>query len=194
MSENKHTPGPWEIKEVIDAYGERILVVVSTQDEPMGKPIVAAPYGAEIDIDNGDDYAVDPDFCESFGNMRLCAAAPELLEALKECCEEISIFDVPRCYACRVVDGHCAAKESCKVYKAIKKAEGGENAPTDIIRSVELFNEDELTLDSDEYDQVFESSIVDGVRLFPYVDDVQGNKIFLDLSGYLKQWRKNHGR
>lgn len=51
----------------------------------------------------------------------------ELLDALKENCEEVSGFDVPRCYACRVVNGHCAAKELCKVYKAIKKAEGGES-------------------------------------------------------------------
>lgn len=66
--------------------------------------------------------------------------------------------------------------------------------PSDVVRSVKLLNEDELKLDSDEYDQAFESSIVDGVRLFPYVEDGQGNKIFLDLSGYLKQRSKNHGR
>lgn len=56
-------------------------------------------------------------------NSRMKDKNAELLAALKSCCEEAMGFDVPRCYACRVADGHCVTMEYCKVWKAIQKAE-----------------------------------------------------------------------
>jgi hypothetical protein len=66
-----------------------------------------------------------------------------------------------------------------------RKHSNCDNFKTHTVKKVMLFNEDELQLDGDEYDQVFESSVVDGVRMFPCITDNQGNKIFLDLSNII---------
>ena len=65
----------------------------------------------------------------TIANARLIAAAPELYEALRECCEEAMGDNVPRCYACRKdKDGHCmaAVEKRCVVYAALEKAGGKE--------------------------------------------------------------------
>ena len=96
------SPAPWELE--IDHTPWRANVIA-----------VNASDGDEVVRDCFEDDA------------RLIAAAPDLYEALRDCCEEAMGDNVPRCYACRKgEDGHCmaATEKRCAVYAALEKAGG----------------------------------------------------------------------
>ena len=69
----KHTPGPWRIKS--DPMHFDTLTTVEG-----GAIGVRKPFGVQMIVQVGG----DSDFQEAEANARLIAAAPELLEALKE--------------------------------------------------------------------------------------------------------------
>lgn len=105
MSEKKHTPGPWEIKD-----GRYI-------DSPSGWIADVLSYPAYR-------AATDNDSEEQKANARLIAAAPDLLEALKAC--ELAMDtaalhglpqELPPTYRDSWADAHIAARA------AIAKAE-----------------------------------------------------------------------
>ena len=111
MSEEKHTPGPWETQthisldrlEIRDADGRRIAECA------MDFPMSAKTHDA---------------------NAHLIAAAPDLLEALKDCCVIARPGNPSSC--CPVYrpgeHGGCAENEcvECDIWKAIQKARGGD--------------------------------------------------------------------
>jgi hypothetical protein len=73
MSNTKHTPGPW----MVDRPGT--LFHIRTMDEINGTVATCDPC----------DFATQ----EQLANARLIAAAPELLEALRELVESVAISD-----------------------------------------------------------------------------------------------------
>lgn len=111
-NEQKHTPGPWrENGSVVTAQGSMALVVanVRCQLDPIVRPDAAAKTFAERDA-----------------NARLIAAAPELLEALKECARLLNVAfdfegDVFRKEHNNSVDAICAARAA--IAKATGKGE-----------------------------------------------------------------------
>lgn len=105
---SNHTPGPWVVLND-DSLNDIGIASMSLYQQGNSKcRICLIPKNS------------DEDLC----NAHLIAAAPDLLESLKDCCDEASGFTAPHCYACRIENGHCATKDVCKVWKAIQKAEG----------------------------------------------------------------------
>lgn len=97
----KHTPGPWALGQPGAEQFEGVLV-------PDGKRVIWAPDGMEVALarDRGG---------ETRANARLVAAAPELLEALRELLDRL--YDPTPC-AWKASAHYSAARA------AIAKAEG----------------------------------------------------------------------
>jgi hypothetical protein len=71
MSEVKHTPGPWQVER--DRQHAQVFHVVGPSEIVMGLDGICSPHRLN-----------DRTFNEDEANMRLIAAAPDLLEALKQ--------------------------------------------------------------------------------------------------------------
>ena len=78
MSEIKHTPGPWRI--AVDSWGRTEIESDNPRDnaETDQVLVLASSIGGRIHGENFDDYS------EVEANVKLIAAAPELLEALTQ--------------------------------------------------------------------------------------------------------------
>lgn len=88
MSEQKHTPGPWEV----DDHAGRLEIV--------GRPTwKCRRFGVDGEwrVATIDDLSEDQDGAESEtqANASLIAAAPELLDALKAMAKEFRQLDLP---------------------------------------------------------------------------------------------------
>ena len=129
MPETKHTLGPWEVYRTKESdkakYQSGVNFIVQTVSED-GCSI------AEICSKQSDDLSIED------ANARLIAAAPRLLEALKEACEVIEDLDIgPNYYTeeCDIKEGHCGhlacerigciPRKLARALTAIKEAEGG---------------------------------------------------------------------
>jgi hypothetical protein len=89
---SKHTPGPWHVKRDNGIYAK---------DRYIGLSLEGHLYGSDLP-------------CET--NARLMAAAPELLEALKELYNASLVMEQPRFY-----------KALAEAKKLIAKIEGNES-------------------------------------------------------------------
>lgn len=104
MSKLKHTPGPWQVsggRSRQDAYGHTV--------GPDGFGIACVFY---CDRTTADHIA-------SLADARLMAAAPELLEALKEAKDGLRYWEPQTAHGAREMARICALVDA-----AIKKAEG----------------------------------------------------------------------
>lgn len=75
MSEQKHTPGPWEVSGATHIWSPTAHANVASVSEPRGE---GSDVGYQPLKRNS------PDFEEACANARLIAAAPDLLEALSD--------------------------------------------------------------------------------------------------------------
>lgn len=77
----KHTPGPWELFETTNHEGDETISIRGNGE-----------FIATMDVQSikGEPYALPPN---SAANARLIAAAPDLLEALKDIAETASYCD-----------------------------------------------------------------------------------------------------
>lgn len=115
MIKSKHTPGPWEV------FDNGLLLV-----EKEGHPICGC--GTSF-IGNGGECAVWQ-VERNKANANLIAAAPDMLDALEDCC----VIAKPENQACCCPvyrpgeHGGCAENEDgeCHIWKAIQKARAGE--------------------------------------------------------------------
>ena len=103
----KHTPGPWITRagETNDKYGRTLGVVVDESNND-GVSKAVCYVSPESDITD-----------EDVANAKLIAAAPELLEALKEL----------QAYANKTIGNHGPIAMWSKVREAIAKTEGTNN-------------------------------------------------------------------
>jgi hypothetical protein len=103
MSNTRHTPGPWEVY----TWADKTEVGVSPCDM------------SRSDIADCNTDCTDISYEEKLANARLIAAAPELLEALRE------LVDVQGC-DCSYLGNECenckAARRKCTA--ALSKVEG----------------------------------------------------------------------
>jgi hypothetical protein len=74
---SKHTPGPWTVG-ARGKYGTHNANIIFSNG---GEGSVATVYGLPMHTNLEE---VDPKYAEGMANARLIAAAPELLEALRE--------------------------------------------------------------------------------------------------------------
>lgn len=113
MSEAKHTPGPWRIEHGM-IKGASDVHTNGRLRNALG--ISSASYSDIVcDIHGDIDLAAAP-----LANARLIAAAPELLEALKNIVSEIRAYSSPECDD----EGAIGAEELKAADFAIAKAEG----------------------------------------------------------------------
>ena len=99
MSAVKHTPGPWS------QYRDDPLVIVNAAGSSLGEASAGDPY---ISAD------------EQLANARMFAAAPELLEALRDAIDAVKIFRGPEAW-----DIYWEHSPECKRWRAaIAKATG----------------------------------------------------------------------
>ena len=76
MSETKHTPGPWSVRELRNWGGELVDCFVTAKD------VNGLAYGAEILGD--DEYREESGGLQrKLADARLIASAPDMLEALR---------------------------------------------------------------------------------------------------------------
>lgn len=99
MSAAKHTPGPWQVGPVFDNYGT--LEVIIEHMTPAGNLVVAVALGGLAGQD---------------ANAHLMAAAPDLLEALRDLEAMAERYRPP---------GNSMPDAQKKARAAIAKAEGG---------------------------------------------------------------------
>ena len=99
---SNHTPGPWEVEPYSDESEEPINIVSEFKALPDGRK--SANWIAECILED--------DVEENRRNARLIAAAPELLDALKEMVKD------------RIEDGYSEDPLVKMCEDAIKKAEG----------------------------------------------------------------------
>lgn len=84
---SKHTPGPWEYDKRLACHGEK-WSEVNGRSKLLCEPICIVPH----------DDVSDEGYVEVVANIRLIAAAPELLSVLEELQESASYwseYDVP---------------------------------------------------------------------------------------------------
>ena len=84
---SKHTPGPWEYDKWLACHGEK-WSEVNGRSKLLCEPICIVPH----------DDVSDEGYVEVVANIRLIAAAPELLSVLEELQESASYwseYDVP---------------------------------------------------------------------------------------------------
>ena len=118
MNEAKHTPGPWENEHT--QYDERISF---DELRPSWVNIIRASNVIIAETSHRD-ISLE----EQEANAALIAAAPDLLEALKDCCVIAKPENPSSC--CPVYrpgeHGGCAENEDgeCHIWKAIQKARG----------------------------------------------------------------------
>lgn len=106
-----HTPGPWGLHErVVAPFGHKILARMDTPEEVEIADTYSHEVGAEQDA----------------ANARLMIAAPDLLEALEECREALTLMldstEMSTVHDFLVNDGNELAE---KVSAAIAAAKGG---------------------------------------------------------------------
>ncbi|MCM3565942.1 hypothetical protein [Hydrogenophaga intermedia] len=80
---SKHTPGPWAVDIDGIVVGPPVLPAVFGDPIPIGSAWVTGAYYAEDQTE------------ESRANARLMAAAPELLDALREAMQAVEAFHGP---------------------------------------------------------------------------------------------------
>lgn len=76
MSEEKHTPGPWSAEDKIDDRGG--------WHDPRQRILITGPKGVLV-ANYTTEFMEYPDDDENAANARLIVAAPDMLEALKDC-------------------------------------------------------------------------------------------------------------
>ena len=116
MNEAKHTPGPWYLEEV--GYSSSSYYIRGSFDSGARHTI---GKGAVAHIPRS---TVNP----MEANARLIAAAPELLEALKEVTE---ILDEVLGFGTEPSHGNIAAKARAAIAKATGRADSGQAAQGD---------------------------------------------------------------
>jgi hypothetical protein len=79
MSEQAHTPGPWEVNEIDATATEWGMLTVDVADD--ATDAVCQVFGENDGVDYERTHA------EAVANARLIAAAPDLLAALREIAE-----------------------------------------------------------------------------------------------------------
>lgn len=101
---SKHTPGPWKLRRVT-----RYDIRIAPESEPEHVSIAGMAIWGEEDRE------------ELEANARLIAAAPELLEALKELREALSDSGITTPYGSRLM------RSFLKANAAIARVEGGQS-------------------------------------------------------------------
>jgi hypothetical protein len=111
----RHTPGPWSVAPYPE--GAELLEVVADYSElPGGRK--SAHWIAELDAGG-----IDDDRETNAANARLIAAAPELLEALKDASRTLKTC-LSACNEKRTMGIQAHPCLVCRINAAIAKAEG----------------------------------------------------------------------
>lgn len=121
-NQDKHTPGPWEVKNLTDVFttlGAQTRKGIKAADND-GWLIADCANGITFDVE-GQERTIVPR--EQAANARLIAAAPDMLAALEEVEWENDGYCNMYCPCCDNYQTH-GHKEECKLGNALKKARG----------------------------------------------------------------------